>query len=94
MRLCWAEPDGYVKDWNINGENVTMGVENVSNLGISTLRYGGEECSGRQEEEMEKFDKKAFIAEVKENVKSLYRKNLDEATQAADFPGSVLCCKG
>ena len=28
---------------------------------------------------MEKLDKKAFIAEVKENVKSLYRKNLDVA---------------
>ena len=25
---------------------------------------------------MEKLDKKAFIAEVKENVKSLYRKNI------------------
>ena len=22
-----GETDGYVKDWNINGENVTMGVE-------------------------------------------------------------------
>ena len=34
---------------------------------------------------MEKLDKKAFIAEVKENVKSLYRKNLDEATKQQIF---------
>ena len=34
---------------------------------------------------MEKHDKKAFIAEVKENVKSLYRKNLDEATKQQIF---------
>ena len=34
---------------------------------------------------MEKLDQKAFIAEVKENVKSLYRKNLDEATKQQIF---------
>ena len=34
---------------------------------------------------MEKLDKKAFIAEVKEHVKSLYRKNLDEATKQQIF---------
>ena len=34
---------------------------------------------------MEKLDKNAFIAEVKENVKSLYRKNLDEATKQHIF---------
>ena len=32
-----------------------------------------------------KFDKKKFIAEVKDNVKTLYRKNLDEATQEQIF---------
>ena len=32
-----------------------------------------------------KFNKKAFIADVKENVKALYRKNLDEATQQQIF---------
>lgn len=32
-----------------------------------------------------KFDKKKFIAEVKNNVKTLYRKNLDEATQQQIF---------
>ncbi|MDO5425779.1 MAG: glycogen/starch/alpha-glucan phosphorylase [Eubacteriales bacterium] len=34
---------------------------------------------------MKKFDKKAFIAEVKENVKSLYRRNIDEATKQQVF---------
>ena len=32
-----------------------------------------------------KFDKKQFIADVKANVKALYRKNLDEATQQQIF---------
>lgn len=32
-----------------------------------------------------KFDKKKFIAEVKDNVKTLYRKNLEEATQQQIF---------
>ena len=44
---------------------------------------------------MEKLDKKAFIAEVKENVKSLYRKNLDAATKQQIFqaiPRSFTTC--
>ena len=32
-----------------------------------------------------KFNKKKFIADVKDNVKTLYRKNLDEATQQQIF---------
>ena len=32
-----------------------------------------------------KFDKKAFIADVKNNVKTLYRKNIEEATQQQIF---------
>ena len=34
---------------------------------------------------LKKFDKKAFIAEVKDNVKALYRKTIDEATQQQVF---------
>ena len=43
---------------------------------------------------MQKFDKQAFIAEVKDNVKKLYRKNIEEADTTADLPGSVLCGEG
>ena len=32
---------------------------------------------------MQKFDKKAFIAEVKDNVKKLYRKNIEEADNSS-----------
>ena len=34
---------------------------------------------------MQKFDKKAFIAEVKDNVKKLYRKNIEEADKQQIF---------
>ena len=42
------------------------------------------------------FEKEKFKKSVKDNVKSLYRKTLEEATsqqvfQAADLPGSLLC---
>ena len=33
-----------------------------------------------------RFEKKAFKAAVKDNVKTLYRKTIDEA-----IPGSILC---
>ena len=33
----------------------------------------------KKEAVMQKFDKQAFIAEVKDNVKKLYRKNIEEA---------------
>ena len=34
---------------------------------------------------MQKFDKQAFIAEVKDNVKKLYRKNIEEADKQQIF---------
>jgi len=43
-------------------------------------------ASGEEDSKMKKkFDKKKFIAEVKDNVKTLYRKNLEEATQQQIF---------
>ncbi len=42
----------------------------------------------------EKFDKVEFQKTVKSNVKRLYRKTVEEATQQQLFPGSVLCGKG
>jgi starch phosphorylase len=43
-------------------------------------------ASGEEDPKMKKkFDKKKFIAEVKDNVKTLYRKNLEEATQQQIF---------
>ncbi len=38
-----------------------------------------------------KFNKKEFIREVKANVKALYRKNLEEATQQQVFQAVSLC---
>ena len=32
------------------------------------------------------FNKEAFIEDVKENVKNLYRKTLDEASQMDEYP--------
>ena len=39
------------------------------------------------------FKKEAFKESVKENVKFLYRKKLEEATQEQIFPGCMLHCK-
>ena len=39
------------------------------------------------------FNKKKFINEVTETVRHMYRKQLKEASQAGDFPGSILCRK-
>ena len=35
------------------------------------------------------FDKEGFKERVKENVKTLYRKTIDEATTAAAVPGGM-----
>ncbi len=60
-----AQPAGYVKEWKINGEAVTMGVEKKRRI----IRMFSK-----------RFEKKAFKAAVKDNVKTLYRKTIDEAT--------------
>ena len=39
------------------------------------------------------FKKEEFKKSVKENVKMLYRKTIEEAT-GADFSGCISCCKG
>ena len=39
----------------------------------------------KKEAVMQKFDKQAFIAEVKDNVKKLYRKNIEEADKQQIF---------
>ena len=41
----------------------------------------------------EMFKKEAFKKSVKDNVKFLYRKTIEEATQEQIFSGSKLLCK-
>ena len=40
------------------------------------------------------FSKKEFIASVTENVKTMYRKTLKEATTAGDLSGCFTGCQG
>ena len=40
------------------------------------------------------FDKETFKKSVKDNVKFLYRRKLEEATPGAAFPGSELHSEG
>ena len=40
------------------------------------------------------FDKEGFKERVKENVKTLYRKTIDEATQQQLFQAVCVCSKG
>ena len=55
-----AQPAGYVKEWKINGEAVTMGVEKRGDV---INMYS------------KRFEKEAFKAAVKDNVKTLISKN-------------------
>lgn len=48
----------------------------------------------KKEAVMQKFDKQAFIAEVKDNVKKLYRKNIEEADKQQIFQAVSLCGEG
>lgn len=42
----------------------------------------------------EPFDKEAFKKEILNNIKYLFRKTPETASQAGDFPGGGLCIKG
>ena len=59
-----------LKEWNINGEKVTLGVEKLN---------GGRKAEVRRQ--MNKgFDKATFKKSVIDNVKNMFRKTIDEAT--------------
>ncbi len=65
----WNAIEGYEKEWSINGEHVVLGVPKV----------GGKRNDEKQ------FKKEAFTESVKENVKYLYRKTIEEASQQQIF---------
>ena len=66
-----AEPAGYVKEWKINGENVTLGVAKiVKGLGIY---------------EFKKLVRQNLKTDVMDNCRRLFRKELDEATPQEQY---------
>lgn len=76
---------GYQKEWSINGEKVTLAVEN--NSVTQTRHRGGLLMRDKV------FSKKEFIASVTENVKTMYRKTLKEATQKEIYQAVSLAVK-
>ena len=73
--VVYGETDGYVKEWNINKEHVTLGVDKALDLTYN-----------RRIKMIDKqFDKETFKKSVKDNVKFLYRRKLEEATQEQIF---------
>ena len=65
-----AEPAGFVKEWKINGEAVFMGVEKRREI---IDMYS------------KRFEKETFKEAVRENVRTLYRKNIAEASPQQIF---------
>ncbi len=81
---------GYTKDWNINGEHVTLGVEKIQkdtkesipamkteavNASAKTQAISSKEAVNTME-----FDKEEFKRSIIYTIKNTYRKKLEEAT--------------
>ena len=88
LEVTKAAPAGYTKEWKINGEAVTIG-SGKEIIKASFFRREVEKCI------IQEFEKRRILKEMYgTNVKTLFRKEVEEATPQQLFQAVFLCCKG